>query len=188
MKGQSTVTMLVIAAAVAVVSFVATHAWQPVAEAPKPRAAPCAPMACGKKACCESLIGWLEVSPEKAARLVEIAAPFGEARAKLESALYIERGKLDDLFDSDVATGDEILQQVERVIQADNALERRVVQQLVSLRPYLSGEQRARLYKRCAQGVREAGGCRWRHAGSDAAGDCGKMGKRRPDVGESDRP
>ncbi len=188
MKGHTTVTMLLIAAAFAAGSFVATHAWQPVAEAPEPREAPCGPMACGKKACCESLVRWLQVSPQSAERLVEIAAPFGEARAKLESVLYTERGKLADLFDSDVATDDEILQQVERVIEADNALERRVAQQLVALRPYLTGDQRARLFKRCAQGVREAGGCRWRHAGSDAAGDCGKVGKRRPVVGESDRP
>lgn len=188
MKGQSTVTMLLIAAAFAAGSFVATQAWQPVADAPEPRGAPCGPVACGKKACCESLVDWLQVSPESAVRLVEIAAPFGEARAKLESVLYTERGKLADLFDSDVATDEEILQQVERVIEADNALERRVVEQLVALRKHLTGDQRARLFKRCAQGVREAGGCRWRHGGSDAAGGCGKVGKRRPDVGESDRP
>ncbi len=112
MKGHSTVTMLLIAAAFAAGSFVATQAWQPLPDVPDPRESPCAPMDCGKKDCCASLVGWLQVSPQSAARLVEIAAPFGEARAKLESVLYTERDKLADLFDSDVATDDEILQQV----------------------------------------------------------------------------
>ena len=167
MKTYQYVAVGLILVAVAAGSFVATQAWQtpapkqPAADEPAGSSKPC-----GEMECCRSLASWLGMSPEQTKEIRNIDATFPEDSTKLERALFDERQKLADLFDSPDATAEAIQQQVERVITANNALERRVADHLLALRPHLTAEQRAKLYRRCAQGIREAGGCRWRCAAS----------------------
>ena len=179
-----TVAATIIGAAAAG-SFVATHAWQPPAQS-RPAAGDgvgCASAPCGKVECCRSLAGWLRMPPEQSKQIRSIDPAFFEDSTKLEQTLYEERQRLADLFDDQNATVEAIQQQVERVISADNALERRVSAHLLALRPHLTAEQRAKLFERCAQGIRQAGGCRWRcgitTCPADDAG-CGK-GDQPPD-------
>jgi hypothetical protein len=164
-----------IAAAFGGGSFVATYAWQPPTPSQPfdgPGPATCASRPCGPSQCCKSLSGWLQVTPQQQERLGSVDAGFIEDQARLEAALFAERQKLAELFESADSSGEAILQQVERVIEADNTLERRVAKHLVALAPHLTNEQRGRLYGHCAKYVRDAGGCRWRHQGNDGAG-CG---------------
>lgn len=156
--------VLIITGAAAVGSFMATHAWQPPVQGPPaaPGAVGCTSKPCGNAECCRSLGGWLRMPPDQLKQIQGIDPTFTEASAKLERTLYEERQRLADLFDDPDATAEDIQQQVERVITADNTLERRVAAHLLALRPHLTAEQRSTLFERCAQGIRQAGGCRWR--------------------------
>ncbi len=106
---------------------------------------------------------WLNLTPEQLARCAEVSPGFARERAELETALARERDRLAELFEDRDAADDAILLQVERVIDAHDRLERRVAGYLVALRPLLTDDQRVLLFERCAQGVREASGWRWRH-------------------------
>ncbi len=181
------VLLSIIAAAFGGGSFVATNAWQPPTPGRPvgglglgPGPATCASRPCNPNQCCKSLSGWLQVSPQQQERLGSVDAGFIEDQARLEAALFAERQKLAGLFEKEDSTGEDILQQVERVIEADNALERRVAKHLVALAPHLTSEQRDRLYGCCAKYVRDAGGCRWRHQQNDGAG-CGGPDSPKPD-------
>lgn len=140
-------------------TFLATYAWQERGAGPR-RPSP-GPL--------DALAGWLRLMPDQVERLAGVDPGFAAERAALEAALATERERLAEVFERGAAPDDEILKQVERVIDARAALERRVAGYLVALRPHLTEEQRATLYRRCAEGVREAGGHRWRHGpGRDA--------------------
>jgi hypothetical protein len=167
-----TVVVLVISVAAAVGSYVATQAWQqPSASPAAAEARPSATLPCDVTTCYRALAGWLGLSKEQTKQLEAVDSGFMEECSRMEDSLFAEREKLAELFDDPRAGEDAILKQVDRVIAANGALERRVAAHLVALRPYLTSEQRARLYTRCAKGIREACGCgrqqRWR---------CGKMG------------
>jgi Spy/CpxP family protein refolding chaperone len=137
----------------AFVGFGATYAWQ--AQRPTQLPPPGNPA--------RALGGWLRLMPEQVEQLAEVDPGFAADRARLETALAEARETLARLFENASATDEQILEQVERVIDAHDALERRVAQYLVALRPHLGQEQRNRLFQRCAEGVRSAGGMRWRH-------------------------
>jgi len=182
---------LVLAAFAAVGGFVATQAWQPVPAASSPATPPCA-VPCSQGTCCKALVGWLNLTREQTERLAGIDSAFTEESRRLEDALFAEREKLAALFESAEADDETIQQQVEKVIAAGNALERRVAAHLLALRPHLNDDQRTRLYQRCAKGIREAGGCQrwqqWQRQYRDRAGpgcsswhgaECGPQGHGR---------
>ena len=166
------IAVVVLGAAAAIGSYVATQAWQPPsARQPSADTQSCATMSCDSTTCYRALAGWLGLSPEQTKRLEGIDPKYFADSAGLEQSLFAERARLADLFDDPEAEQDAILKQVDRVIAANGALERRVAAHLVALRSQLTSEQRQRLYERCAKGIREACGCgrqqRWR---------CGKSG------------
>lgn len=111
----------------------------------------------------QSVTDWLEMTPRQAAAVRDIEAPFAADRALLEASLVAEREHLATMLENPAARDDEILRQVEKVIAAHNALERRVAEFLVAMRPHLSATQQKRLFDRLASTVREGGGWRWRH-------------------------
>ncbi len=171
MNGRFSAVILIVAVASAAGSFVATYAWQPAAETePSLVEAPCSTMPGCNVGCCKSLASWLGLGSQQVSQVEQITREYSGQRIKFESTLFAERQKLAELFESDTATDGEILQQVERVIEADSSLERCVVAHLVALRSHLTGKQRTQLYRRCAEGVRDAGGCQWRHSGQSKPG------------------
>lgn len=132
-----------------------TYAWQ-TRPAPPPASAPA-----------DILGGWLRLPPGQLRALRDIDPGFSAERDELEATLAAEREALAALFEQPNADDGAILDQVERVVAAHAALERRVARYLLAVRPHLTDSQRARLFERAASGVREAGGWRWR-GGRDA--------------------
>ncbi|MGD8452715.1 MAG: periplasmic heavy metal sensor [Phycisphaerae bacterium] len=119
----------------------------------------------------QSVSRWLELSPPQVDAVREIEATFAADRQPLEAKLDTERERLATLLENPATTDAEILQQVENVIAAHDALERRVAAHLVAMRPHLTAEQQKRLFNRFASSVRESGGGRWRHGQPGGAGD-----------------
>lgn len=147
---------LVVVALCMLAGFSATYAWQVRRAATASDAANPA----------EVLGGWLRLMPDEVARLRAVDPAFATDRAALERSLADERDRLARLFEQPSTADGGILEQVERTIAAHDALERRVARYLLAVRPHLSDEQRSRLFERCARGVREAEGWRWRHGQS----------------------
>ncbi|MEP0845916.1 MAG: periplasmic heavy metal sensor [Phycisphaerae bacterium] len=116
----------------------------------------------------DALGDWLGLNPAEIGALRSVDPGFRHEREELESALAGERERLARLFEQSNVQDGELLAQVERVIRAHDALERRVARYLIAVRPYLSAEQQSRLFERCAGGVRAAGGWRWRHGRDEA--------------------
>jgi len=114
-----------------------------------------------------SISRWLGLTPEQTNDIRQIEASFAADRRPLEAKLAAERERLAALLEDSETANDEILQQVENVIAAQNALERRVADLLVALRPHLTAEQQKRLFARFASGVREGCGRQWRHGQHD---------------------
>ena len=111
----------------------------------------------------QSVTSWLELTPLEAAAVGDIEAAFAADRKPLEAKLAAEREQLAALLENPATRNSEILQQVENVIAAHDALERRVAEHLVAMRPHLTADQQKRLLVRFATSVREGGGGRCRH-------------------------
>lgn len=123
----------------------------------------------------DALGDWLGLNAAEIETLRGVDPDFRIERGKLESALAAERERLAHLFEQSAVPDDELLAQVERVIAAHDALERRVARYLLAVRPHLSAQQQRRLFERCAGDVRAAGGWRWRH-GRDEGGNGTRRG------------
>ncbi len=159
-------------------SFVATYAWQSQPAEPEMAKQPAEPL--------RALCGWLRLMPDQIEKIAGVDPDFAAESADLEAALAVERDQLATLFEDSDATDEVIAQQVEEVIAAHNQLERRVAKHLLALRPHLTDEQRAKLFQRCAKGIREAGGWRWKHGRGDGRGGGRGNGWRRG-RGDSER-
>lgn len=178
MNNSKHLLIILIAVAFGTGSFVATYAWPPsTSPSPSPEAVG-ATNPCANLKDCKCIALWLRLSPEETEKMASEGASFFKERPKLESALYAERRKLADLFENEDVSDKDILEQVERVIAVNSSLERCVASYLVGLRHHLTDEQRGRLYRRCAKGVRDAGGCRWQYRDSQSGcGGCGSAEK-----------
>jgi Spy/CpxP family protein refolding chaperone len=144
-------------------TFVATYAWQ--AEPSVPRPVTATEPASGR------LTTWLNVDPRGRDIVNDLELAYRAERRELEAAVAAAREELAALFDGGQAGDEEILAQVERVIAANNALERRTARFLLDVRPHLTRSQSRRLLRHFAEGVREAGRYRWRHGQQQQGGD-----------------
>lgn len=141
--------LVLIGGTLAVAAFAATVAW------PQPASQPANPAQRG-------LSKWLGLSERQQAEVGSVDAEFEADTLRLRNELAQARSGLTGRLETTRSTDAEILADVERVITAHDALERRVAQHLVKLRPHLTAAQQKRLFDLCAEGVREAGGRRWR--------------------------
>ncbi len=105
----------------------------------------------------------LGLTSDQLAATRDIESRFAADRATLETQLATERSKLAGLLEDPNTPGDQLVRQIDAVIAAQGALERRIASYLVELRPTLTAAQQKRLFERFATGVREGGGWRWRH-------------------------
>ena len=120
---------------------------------------------------------YLGLSAERA-QLVQKADPaFSVEAERLSATLDTARDGLARLLETPSATDREILDQVEQVITAQDALERRVARHVLAIRPHLTPDQQKRLMGLCAHGVRQGGGSRWR--GGRGERDAGGLGPGR---------
>ena len=105
---------------------------------------------------------WLQLEPERAEAVEKADPGFGAESKGLTGELTAEREKLAALLDDPKSADPQVLGQVERVIAAHNALERRVAKHVLAIRPHLEPAQQKQLLGLCAQGVRRAAGRYWR--------------------------
>ncbi len=150
-------------------SFVMTYAWQAPPVRRGADAEPSQP---------DQILGrWLRLMPEQARQIAGVDPTFAEESARLQERLEAEREKLADLFEQADATDEAIMEQVEVVIEIHDRLERRVARHLLALRPHLNEQQRSKLFRRCARGIRESGHRGWRHGRGGGPGGGGGRGR-----------
>lgn len=108
--------------------------------------------------------GWLGLTPPQHQVIHEADPDFdAEARA-LSARLCDQRRALAGMLEAPNVDDDAALAQVERVIEAHNALERRVARHVLAIRPHLDAGQQAQLLGLCARGLRRGAEACW---GSD---------------------
>lgn len=151
-------------------SFLATQAWQEAGAAVEPATPP------EVRATVAALDRLLGLSEAQAQQVLAADPGFAAEQAALSAAVNEQREALASLLEDGEADADAVMVQLERVLAAQNALERRVTRHLLAVRPYLTEAQQRRLFQRCAQGVREAGGKGWRHGWGHGRGEAGQPG------------
>jgi uncharacterized membrane protein len=97
---------------------------------------------------------WLALSPEQTAEVQKDDAPFAADMQSLGNRVRQERQKLADLLESASTPDGEMHAQLQRALDADAALQRRVLDYVLRVRPHLSAEQQRQLLGLCAQGFR----------------------------------
>jgi hypothetical protein len=107
------------------------------------------------------LARWLGLSAEQTQAVEKADPSFEDDADRLTTALRAEREKLAALLDDPKSADDRVMEQVERVIDAHNGLERRVATHVLAIRPSLTVGQQKRLMGLCASGVRRAAGRQW---------------------------
>lgn len=123
-----------------------------------------------------AVAAWLGLDGVQAAAVEEADPHFHAESDAMAERLAAEKAALAAALEDPEASDGEILEQVERVIAAGNALERRVAQYVVAIRPHLSADQRHMLMQLCARNVRQ-GFCGGRNRG--AGGGHGRGGRGR---------
>jgi Spy/CpxP family protein refolding chaperone len=121
----------------------------------------------------EALLDWLGVSAAQRGQLA-IDGQFPQDIADLAAALASARDALAAAWETPDAPREQIEAQVEAVIQAGAALERRLADYLLSLRAQLPPEQERKLAALCAECLREAPGGRWRRGGGGGGQGMGR--------------
>ncbi len=106
---------------------------------------------------CDALATCLGLSPAEAKVMVEADPDFNRQAATLRADLAEQRHALAGLLEAADNSDETLTQQVERVIAAHDALERRVARHVLAIRKYLTPSQAKRLMGLLAEGVRSAG-------------------------------
>jgi hypothetical protein len=145
MRHASMITVAVIALGAGVGSFVGT-----MAQGERPAALE-APL---KDA--NAFERWLGLSSNQVVEIAKDDPAFTAEAASLAGTLDQERDGLAALLEAVATPDQEILTQVERVIAAHDALERRVAAHVLAVRHHLTFDQQERLMGLCAASVRQA--------------------------------
>ena len=106
---------------------------------------------------------WLDLSDRETESLDERDPGFAQDATELSDALYEARRALADLLEDPATPDDTIRQQVEKIIKAHSALERRATEHLLAIRDHLTPDQQKRLLGFCASFIREGAGRGPRH-------------------------
>lgn len=102
---------------------------------------------------------WLGMPEPQCKAVCAVDPGFPDEARQLMDALARQREALAARLDDPAAADADILDLVEQVIAAHDALERRVARHILAIRPYLTADQARRLMGLCAQGVRQRGRC-----------------------------
>jgi len=156
MNRRGRVTLVIVFVLCSLGGFMVANAWPP-GEASRTRDAR------SENDPLRALGGWLRLMPDQFAEMSKVDESFAAERDTMEAELAAERERLASMFENETANDDAIMAQVEKVIEIHDRLERRVASYLLALRPHLTADQRAKLFKRCGEEVRQAGGRRRGH-------------------------
>ncbi len=105
-----------------------------------------------------ALYDWLELSPAQRAEIDQDDPTFFEQSADLAKQLGDHRATLADLITETASTDEQIIQQLDRVIDVEVKLEKRVAQFVLVARHRLNSAQRQRLVDAIATGLRDNAG------------------------------
>lgn len=152
MNSRNTLPLIAVGLFCAAATYVATNAWQS-------NATPTTAASTERSAALEQ---WLQLTPQQTSELRGLDSTFAAEMSVLEARLTAERERLAAMFDNPTTPNDVLLKQVEAVIAAHDAVERRVAAHVIALRPHLTAAQQKQMFEKLASGVRE-GGYRWRH-------------------------
>ena len=120
---------------------------------------------------------WLGLTAEQAKALRQADPTFDTEAAELRTQLTGRRKTFAQLLENDESSDQQLLQQLDKVIETQSRLERRVTQHLLKVRRLLTPQQRRRLLGLAASGVRRHG-----------AGRRGRSPRTRPGPGAQTRP
>jgi len=101
---------------------------------------------------------WLDLSDKETESLDERDPGFARDATELSDALCEARRALANLLEDPATPDDTIRQQVEKIIKAHGALERRATEHLLAIRDHLTPDQQKRLLGFCASVIREGAG------------------------------
>jgi len=95
-------------------------------------------------------LAWrLRLDPNQVEILQDKDPDFDADSASLRDALLAARTNLLTLFENPQSTGEQLLQQTDKLIEAHSQIERRITQHVLVLRPYLTVEQQKWLIGLC---------------------------------------
>ena len=97
----------------------------------------------------QRLANSLELTEKQVSLLYQEDADFETETPDLRNTLLAERAKLLSMFEDSGSADNQLLQQIEKLIAAQSAIERRIVRHVLVLRPYLTGEQQKWLIGLC---------------------------------------
>jgi len=127
---------------------------------------------------------WLGLDRDRARRVRRTDPGFHDDMADLKSQLANERDTLASLLEDTESSDQAVLSQVEKVVEAQGRIERRVVDHLLKIRKHLSPDQRRKLFDLVARRVRRQG----RGPGGPMAPGRNENGGRRRPPGGLRRP
>ena len=119
---------------------------------------------------CDVLASCLGLSPREAAAMAAVDPDFSRQADALRSHLSKQRHALAHLLEDPGSSDEVVMQQVERVIAAHDALERRVAAHVLAIRKHLTPPQAKRLMGLAAGSVRSLGRCRAQCASARSGG------------------
>jgi Spy/CpxP family protein refolding chaperone len=100
---------------------------------------------------------WLALTPAQQRQITNDDPSYDTEVATLQQKVAAERESLASMLDGSTATDAEIMSQVDTVSAAENALQRRITQHVLSMRQRLTPEQQTNLMGLCANATRGQG-------------------------------
>lgn len=143
MTGARFLIILLIAGVTGVGAYTATVRTRPAASPPP-----------ADDTATEALLNWLGASAAQRAELRTHDATFATELKGLRTDLEAKRSEFVATLERADAPDEQIMERLEAVLAANNALERRVVRYLLSVRQHLTPEQQRKLFSLCAEEAR----------------------------------
>jgi Spy/CpxP family protein refolding chaperone len=105
-----------------------------------------------------SMKAWLAFTDEQDEAIRQSDPDFDTGAAELSLAFIAERQQLARLLDAPASSDEQVTAQVERVIEANHALIKRVVAHILAVREHLSPQQQQQLMRLCSNIIRGRAG------------------------------
>jgi uncharacterized membrane protein len=105
----------------------------------------------------DTMARWLNLSASQVREIDKEDPDYARDANDLCDKLQGERRTLAGLLEAPASTAQAVNDQLDRVLAADAALQKRIIAHVIRVREHLDPSQRSRLMNLCAQGIRNAG-------------------------------